>query len=199
MDKKTTERIFEPFFTTKGLASGTGLGLASAYGIIKGHGGYIDVHSEEGKGTTFEIYLPATEEEIIPEKEITEEILKGKETILLVDDEEIITDVGEMMLKNLGYETYVANDGNEALGVYEEKKDDIDMVILDMVMPGQGGGEIYDKIKKMNPDIKVLLSTGYSIEGEAMQILERGCNGFIHKPFRMKLLSQKLREILDKE
>jgi len=197
MDKKTIKRIFEPFFTTKGLASGTGLGLASTYGIIKGHGGYIDVHSEKEKGTTFEIYLPATEEGAREERGLSGDLVKGTETVLLVDDEKMITDVGEKILKCLGYNVYLANDGKEALEVYKENKENIDMVILDMVMPGIGGGETYDRMKKINPDINVLLSSGYSIDGEAKEILERGCNGFIHKPFRMNALSQKLRAILD--
>ncbi|UCH01006.1 MAG: response regulator, partial [Deltaproteobacteria bacterium] len=200
MDKKTIERIFDPFFTAKGLAKGTGLGLASVYGIIKAHGGYIDVESKKGQGTTFSIYLPASsEKEVITEKQLPEEILKGKEAILLVDDEDMVLDAGEQMLKKLGYEVLLAEGGREAIELYNKNLDNIAMVLLDMVMPGMGGGEAYDRMKEINPDIKVLLSSGYSIDGQATEILQRGCDGFIQKPFSMKELSQSIRKILDKE
>jgi len=197
MDKETRERIFDPFFTTKGLAKGTGLGLTSVYGIIKAHGGYIDVESKKGQGTTFSVYLPATEKEVIKEKELPVEVLKGKETVLLVDDEDMIIDVGEQMLETLGYNILIARSGKEAIELYKESKDKIDMVLLDMVMPGVGGGETYDRMKEINPKVKVLLSSGYSIDGQATEILERGCSGFIQKPFNMGQLSQGIREILD--
>ena len=199
IDKKIMARIFDPFFTTKGLAEGTGLGLASSYGIIKAHGGYIDVDSEEGKGTTFEIYLPATEEEAKAETEMSGEIVKGKETILLVDDEEIVLDTGELMLKKLGYEVLSAMSGSDALELYKKNQDRIDMILLDMVMPGMGGSKTFDRLKEINPKIKVLLSSGYSIDGQAKGILKRGCNGFIQKPFSLEQLSQNIRKILDKE
>ena len=199
MDKETRERIFEPFFTTKGLASGTGLGMASAYGIIKGHGGYIDVDSEKGKGTIFSIYLPATEKMIEEKKVLSEELIKGKGTVLFVDDEEMVLESGEELLKHLGYEVLLANDGQEALELYKQNQDKIDLVLLDMVMPVMGGGEAFDRIKEINTNVKVLLSSGYSLEGEAKEILKRGCDAFIQKPFKMEQLSQKLREILDKK
>ena len=199
MDKETRERIFEPFFTTKGLASGTGLGMASTYGIIKGHGGYIDVDSEVGKGTTFSIYLPATEEMIEQKKVLSDELVKGKGTILLVDDEEMVLEVGKELLDNLGYEVLLAENGQEALELYKKNLDKIDLVLLDMVMPVMGGGEAFDKMKEINTNVKVLLSSGYSLEGEAKEILKRGCDAFIQKPFKMEQLSQKLMEILDKK
>jgi two-component system cell cycle sensor histidine kinase/response regulator CckA len=199
MDKRTQERIFDPFFTTKGMGRGMGLGLASVYGIIKAHGGYIDVESKKGHGTTFRIYLPASsEKEVIKEKELPEKILKGKETILLVDDEDIVLDVGEQMLKTLGYKLSLAKSGREAIELYNKNRDTIDMVLLDMIMPDMGGGEAYDRMKEINPDIKVLLSSGYSIDGQATEILKRGCDGFIQKPFHMQELSQRVRKILDK-
>jgi two-component system cell cycle sensor histidine kinase/response regulator CckA len=198
IDNKTMERIFDPFFTTKGLAKGTGLGLASVYGILKAHGGYIEVGSKKGQGTTFSIYLPASQERV--EKPLTggEHIVEGGETILLVDDEEMVLGVGIQLLKALGYTVLEAKGGREAVDIYKANKDKIDMVILDMVMPGIGGSEAYDRMKEINPDIKVLLSSGYSIDGRAAEILERGCNGFIQKPFSMRELSQKTREILEK-
>jgi signal transduction histidine kinase len=196
IDEETRQRIFEPFFTTKKMGRGTGLGLASVYGIIKNHGGFIQVHSEKGKGTTFYIYLPASEKEIINEKKLPGRILKGTETVLLVDDENFIIDVGEKILNKMGYTVLTAKSGKEAIEIYEKNKDGIDIVILDMIMPGMGGGETFDLLKKINHGIKILLSSGYSLDGQAAEILERGCSGFIQKPYLMKALSQKIRLIL---
>jgi len=117
----------------------------------------------------------------------------------LVDDEDVIIYVGEYILKTLGYKALIARSGKEAIDIYKVKRDKIDIVILDMIMPGMGGGETYDQMKEINPDIKVLLSSGYSIKGQATEILERGCNGFIQKPFNMKKLSRSIREILGKK
>jgi two-component system cell cycle sensor histidine kinase/response regulator CckA len=199
MNEATQQRIFEPFFTTKGTGRGTGLGLASVYGIIRNHGGIITVYSEKGKGTTFTIYLPASEKEVIEDKDLAEEVLTGTETVLLVDDEDMVIDVGEQVLKELGYKVLSARSGKEAIELYEANKDKIDIVILDMIMPEMGGGETYDGMKEINPDTKVLLSSGYSIDGQATEILERGCDGFIQKPFDVKQLSKNIRKILDKK
>ncbi len=229
MDEETMKRIFDPFFTTKGMASGTGLGLASVYGIVKAHGGYIDVESKKGharppclspaerddggQGTTFTIYLPASKKKAIEKGQVAKEVLKDSETVLLVDDEDMIIDVSSRMLKRLGYDVLVARSGKEAIEIVskahraegKEKERYVqgpmppapDMVILDMIMPEMGGGETYDRLREINPDIKVLLSSGYSINGQATEILERGCNGFIQKPFNMKGLSRSIRGILD--
>lgn len=199
MDKKTLDRIFDPFFTTKGLARGTGLGLASVYGIVKAHGGYIGAESKKGHGTTFSIYLPASEEKVRKPVDSAERIIEGTGTILLVDDEEMVLDVGVQLLKVLGYTVLEAKGAREAVEIYQKNKDDIDLVILDMIMPGVGGGETYDRMKDISPDIKVLLSSGYTINGQATEILKRGCDGFIQKPFNMKQLSQAIRKILDKK
>ena len=198
MDPATLERIFEPFFTTKGMGRRTGLGLASTYGIIKNHGGHINVTSEQGRGTTFDIYLPASENTIEQAPLPSRELRPGRnETILLVDDEDIIIDVGQEILVELGYKVITARNGKQALAAYKTHVEEIDLVILDMIMPGMGGGQTYDALKQLSPDIKVLLSSGYSISGEASEILARGCNGFIQKPFNMKQLSEKMRAILD--
>jgi PAS domain S-box-containing protein len=197
MDKSIQERIFEPFFTTKEVGTGTGLGLASAYGIIKNHGGMINCYSEKGYGTTFNVYLPALEQTAIEDKESVLEILMGTETILLVDDEKLIVDAGKKMIESLGYEVLAAKSGEEAIKLYTQSHDRIDIVILDMIMPQMNGGEVYDRLKKINTDVKVLLASGYSRNGQAEEILERGCNGFIQKPFNINYLSQKIREVLD--
>jgi len=197
MDEATLRRIFDPFFTTKEMGRGTGLGLASAYGIIQNHGGIINVYSEKGLGTTFNIYLPISEKKIMEEKKSSEEILLGTETVLLVDDEGVIADVGTEMLQMMGYDVFVARDGHEALMLYDENRDRIDMVILDMIMPEMSGGETFDRLKESNPEIKVLLSSGYSLNGRAKDIINRGCKGFIQKPFSVKDLSHKIRDVLD--
>jgi CheY-like chemotaxis protein len=196
MDAKTRERIFDPFFTTKAMGRGTGLGLAMVYGIIKGHRGMIDVTSELGRGTTFEIYLPATEKALVKEQTAAIQILIGTETVLLVDDEQMVLEVTRELLESLGYRVYAAGSGQEEIAVYMEKRNEIDLVILDMVMPGLSGGETFDRLREIDPQIRVLLSSGYSITGQAKQILERGCNGFLQKPFQLKTLSQKIREVL---
>ena len=199
MDEEDMRRIFDPFFTTKEMGRGTGLGLASAYGIIKGHGGYIDVESEKGHGTTFKIYLPATKKKVERTVKAAEQVIVGSGTILLVDDEAMVLDVGVKLLEKLGYTVLQAKGGREAIGVYKQNQDKIDIVILDMIMPDMGGGETYDKMKAINPNEKILLSSGYSIDGQAKEILARGCDGFIQKPFTMKELSQSISEILGKE
>ncbi len=198
MDKATQEKIFDPFFTTKEMGRGTGLGLASVYGIMKNHGGFIDVYSEKGRGTTFKLYLPATEKEAVKEAPVIEEIVMGKENILLVDDENLIIEVGKHMLEKLGYVVFTSENGEEAIQIYQENKEKIDLVILDMIMPGMNGEKVFDRLKEINPKIKVLLSSGYSVNGQATHILEKGCKGFIQKPFDLHTLSQKMREVLDK-
>jgi CheY-like chemotaxis protein len=199
MNKATQQRVFEPFFTTKEMGRGTGLGLASAYGIVKNHGGFIEVDSEPGNGATFHIYLPASEKEVEDETETGEEVLRGDEMVLLVDDEQMIIEVGQEILKTLGYQVMVAMSGREALDIYCNHPQKIDLVILDMIMPGLSGGETYDQLRAFDADAKVLLCSGYSLSGQANEILERGCDGFIQKPFKLRELSVKMREILDKD
>jgi PAS domain S-box-containing protein len=197
MAKETQERIFEPFFTTKEMGKGTGLGLASVYGIIKGHGGYIDVDSEIGRGTTFQIYLPASRKTTTEKAaETPENIFGGKETILLVEDEAMVLDVSVKMLGKMGYTVLSAKNGSEAIKAYNQNQKTIDMVILDMVLPEMDGGQVYDRLKEIHSDVKVLLASGYSVDSQAKQILSRGCNGFIQKPFNIKELSSKIKGVL---
>jgi two-component system cell cycle sensor histidine kinase/response regulator CckA len=199
MDKETKERIFEPFFTTKDVSKGIGLGLSSTYGIVKSHRGYIDVDSEKGRGTSFNIYLPATEKKVTDETEAHGEILKGSETVLLVDDEDMIIEGCGELLDKIGYTVSTAKGGKEAIEIYKKKENQIDLVILDMIMPEMDGGETYKSLKEISPDIKVLLSSGYSMDDQATGILKQGCDGFIQKPFNIMDLSIKIREILDKK
>jgi PAS domain S-box-containing protein len=199
MDEQTKERIFEPFFTTKEMGRGTGLGLASAYGIIKGHNGIINVYSEKGHGTTFTIYLPASEKEVVKEEFISEDIVKGEGTILLVDDEEVIIDVGRDILEVLGYKVFAAKSGREAINIFKAGDSNIDLVILDMIMPEMGGAETFDVLKSIDPSIKIILTSGYSIDARPTKMLERGCDGFIQKPYSVQTLSQKVRDVLDKK
>lgn len=197
MDEKTLQRIFDPFFTTKGMGRGTGLGLAMVYGIIKGHAGMIDVTSIPGRGTTFTLHLPASDEAMAAVKPVSKAIPKGTETILIVDDEKVVLDVNRQILEALGYGVYAARSGQEAIAYVLENPKEISMVILDMVMPGMSGGDTFDRLRAINPDIPVILSSGYSIDGEAQQILGRGCNSFLQKPFEVEHLSQQIRDILD--
>jgi CheY-like chemotaxis protein len=197
MDKKTMDRIFEPFFTTKGLAKGTGLGLASAYGIVKSHGGYIDVESQLGQGTRFNIYIPTTEKVIQIEKIPDAGILEGNETVLLIDDEDTIIDVGCQMLEALGYNTISAKGSYEAIELLKVYRDRIDIVLLDMIMPGMGVEETYNSLQAIKPGVKTVICSGYGLEGQAQKMLQKGCDGFIQKPFDIKALSQKLREFLE--
>jgi len=196
MDSKTIDCIFDPFFTTKELGRGTGLGLASTYGIVKGHGGYIEVESEKGHGTTFKVYLPASAKPVQQAVKPSAPISKAIGTVLLVDDEEVVLDVSEKVLKVLGYKVLVARGGAEAIEIFKKHRDSIDLVLLDIIMPQMGGGEVYDRLREISPEVKVLLSSGYSIDGEASKIMARGCNGFIQKPFDIMQLSQNIRAIL---
>jgi PAS domain S-box-containing protein len=198
MDEETRIRIFEPFFTTKEMGRGTGLGLASVYGIIKGHNGFIDVSSKPGHGTCFRLYLPASDHEVMDEAPTEQVILQGKETILLADDEETVLEVTKEILESLGYKVLSAHGGQEAINVYKTDGSKIDLIILDMIMPGMGGGEAFEILKGMNPDVRIILSSGYSADGQAKEILEKGVKAFLQKPFQIHELSQTVRDALDK-
>ena len=199
MDESVKDRIFEPFFTTKERGRGTGLGLASAYGIIKNHGGFIHVESEKDLGTSFMIFIPASDKEVPEELKKVGDIRKGQETVLLIDDEEMILQVGTSMLEGLGYKVITATGGRQGLKMYEQHRDAVKLVILDMIMPDFGGKETFDTLRRVNPEVNVLLSSGYSLDGQAKDIMKSGCRGFIQKPFTMVDLSKKIREILDSD
>jgi PAS domain S-box-containing protein len=197
IDERILPHIFEPFFTTKDVNRGTGLGLASTYGIVKAHGGYINVTSELGKGSRFHLYFPLARETLSIKDKKTPELIHGTETVLFIDDDPALMSLGNDLLGLMGYKAIVAGNGFDALQIYQEKMDSIALVILDMIMPEMSGGEVYDRLKELNPRVKVLLSSGYSIDGQAKDIMDRGCNGFIQKPFDIVAISHKIREILD--
>ena len=197
MDAATQSKIFDPFFTTREMGHGTGLGLASAYGIVKNHKGWITVTSEKGKGTCFVIYLPATSKPFAEKREAQGALKKGEGTVLVVDDEEAIRDVLGQMLQTLGYRCLFAENSSGALKVFREHQKEIDVVLLDMVMPDAGGDIAFKALKKIDSNVRVILSSGYSREGRAEKVMETGGHGFIQKPFDLKHLSQKIREILD--
>lgn len=197
MDESTRQRIFDPFFTTKEQGRGTGLGLASAYGIIRNHSGFITVYSEVGHGTTFNIYLPLSNREPQPSSPKKTEIHTGSETILLIDDEKMITEVGRAMLEKLGYRVLTANSGAQALRYLQKGEETLDLIILDLIMPGMDGAATFEEIRKGWPSLPVILSSGYAINGQADKVMRRGCRAFIQKPFSLAELSQVLREVLE--
>jgi CheY-like chemotaxis protein len=196
MDKETQERIFEPFFTTKKMGRGTGLGLASVYGIVKNHGGCAEVQSREGEGTAFTIYLPASKQKASRTEEPQPQALQGSGTILLIDDEEMILHVGKEMLGKIGYRVMTASSGKEAIEIFSTFSGRIDLVLLDMIMPEMNGAEVFEKLREIHPRIKVLLCSGYSIDGKAGELLKKGCRGFIQKPYTLSKLSQTLRGVM---
>jgi PAS domain S-box-containing protein len=205
MDAQTKDRIFEPFFTTKEMGRGTGLGLASVYGAVKGHGGYIDVESEIGKGTTFRIYLPVKRLTGGEEpNELQQETLNPPEPpsrgmILLVDDEQAVRKVATEILRKLHFEVIAAESGREALRLYKENRKEIVLVILDIVMPGMGGSEVYQELCTIDSEVKVLLCSGYSIQGEADRLIGIGASDFIQKPFSLRSLEKSINGILGQE
>lgn len=196
MDASTQSKIFDPFFTTREMGHGTGLGLASAYGIVKNHKGCITVTSEKGKGARFVIYLPATLKAKFAEEESPLSVEKGEGTVLVVDDEEAIREVFGGMLSTLGYACLFAENSSAALSTFRKHAREIDVVLLDMVMPDAGGDIAYKALRKIDPGVKVILSSGYSREGRAEKIMKTGCNGFIQKPFTLEQLSKEVHRVL---
>jgi len=197
MDEETRAKIFDPFFTTKEQGRGTGLGLSMVYGIVKNHGGYVSCHSRLGKGTTFDVYLPLTQGVLSQPRKGRVEPVSGSESILVVDEEEILRDLMKDILEGLGYGVMLASDGREAVDVYREHKGGIDLVIVDMMMPKMGGRETFQELRRINPEVKALLASGYSKDTAAQQILDLGVKDFLHKPFSLEEIAHKVREVLD--
>jgi PAS domain S-box-containing protein len=201
MDQETVEHIFEPFYTTKEIGQGTGLGLASVYGIVKSHDGHITCYSEVGMGTTFKIYLPAVESLDTDGYKDMDRLPPlpqgGTETLLVVDDEEPILDFALQVLAKFGYTVLTASSGEEALDVYSGKRDEIDLVITDIGMPGMGGHRCLQELIRINPDVKVIIASGYSINGQIKKSLDQGAAGYVGKPYKLSDLLDTIRAVLD--
>ena len=195
MDAEAQQHLFEPFFTTK--EQGRGLGLAMVYGIVRGHGGTIHVYSELGQGSTLKVYLPVarrpTEDAVSEEAEV----VGGTETVLVVDDEEPVRTLLQSILEEGGYTVLLAKDGVEAIELYTERSTEIDLVVLDIIMPRMGGGKTYERLREINPKVKVLLSSGYSENGQARDVLMAGARGFLQKPYDLRAVLRKIREVLE--
>ncbi|MCB2187445.1 MAG: PAS domain S-box protein [Deltaproteobacteria bacterium] len=203
MDEKTLAHVFEPFFTTKEVGKGTGLGLSSAYGIVKSHGGYLGCASQPGRGTTFTIYLPAMAENGLghhaPAGCSPTDLLGGSETILLVDDEAPLREIGARVLASLGYRVLTAASGEEAVARYQLEGSDIDLVIMDMGMPGIGGHKALKAILEANPRAKVMIVSGYAAGDQIKEALEAGGSGYVAKPFKLSDLLATVRSVLDRK
>jgi CheY-like chemotaxis protein len=199
MDQEILEHIFEPFFTTKEVGEGTGLGLATVYGIVKGHQGFIRCNSKLGQGTTFSVYFPVIEQDEawVEKKDITIPPRGGGEIILVVDDEDFIRDMGEKIFTGYGYKVRTACDGEEALEIYRNERGRIDLVVLDLIMPGMGGGRCLEKLLEMDPQAKVLVASGYAVDGPTRKALESGTQAFVRKPYEVRELLKAVREALD--
>lgn len=200
MDQETLGHIFDPFFTRKEVGKGTGMGLATVYGIVKNHGGYIMCYSEVDQGTTFKVYLPASQQEKIEDQPVEMKVsgyVGGTETILLVDDEEDLRNLGKLLLARQGYQVILAESGEQALEIYQQQGQDIDLVILDISMPGMGGRACLQELKSSDPATKVIVASGYALNGETQSIAEAGANAFISKPFSRADLLKLVREVLD--
>jgi len=190
--RENLERIFDPFFTTKPQGKGTGLGLSMVFGIVKNHGGCVDVRSEIGTGTEFQVYLPecvagASREAGLA---IVSALPRGRGKVLLVDDQEAVREVARDMLAALGYEVVTACDGLEGVTRYRELWREIDLVVVDMVMPNLSGGDCFRRMKEINPKARVVLSSGYSMEGAVQDVMKEGILAFIQKPYRLEELSR---------
>lgn len=197
MDTETQRRIFDPFFTTKETGKGTGLGLYIVHSIVNNHGGYINLYSEPLKGTQFNIYLPATSDEAMNESRQTEDI-RGSGTILVIDDEPDIRELCRDILEPLGYEVLLAVSGIDGINVFRQMKDKISLVVLDMIMPKMGGSEVFQALRNIRPEVKILLCSGYSKEGFAGidKLLKIGMTAFVQKPFTRQSIGRAIKKIL---
>lgn len=199
MDEETVSRIFEPFFTTKERGMGAGLGLSIVYGIVEGLGGCISVWSEPGKGSSFDVYLPISKGDADQKGEQEAVLSHGSGTILVVDDEDVVREVLAEMLKKLGYRVILAADGREAVKIFEESYKDIDLVIIDLNMPVMNGYDTFRELKRVDPGVRSLLATGFSMDGSSKRLLDEGVLGFLHKPFTIEKISAAIKEILEKD
>jgi CheY-like chemotaxis protein len=200
MDKATIDRIFEPFFTTKEMGKGTGLGLATVYGIVKQHGGLIHVYSELSRGSTFSVYLPkATGEfQAIETKAQTTPVRGGTETILVAEDHEGNREIATAILENLGYTVLCVSDGEKAVKVFESNSERIALVLLDVLMPKLAGPDALAMMRKLKPGLPALFTTGYSTELTHLELLTRQGAEILQKPYSSASLGRRVRQILDR-
>jgi len=194
------DKIFDPFFTTKEVGKGSGLGLAMVYGIVQNSRGYVHVESKEGMGTVFDLFF-----RVASGKETDSTLgrlkpgLKGDETILLVDDEPLVRDLGSEILRGFGYRTFQASDGLEAIDIYEKKGSEIDLVILDLLMPNLSGNETFKRLRHLDPNVKILICSGYSSRENDPDANDRRQAPLVHKPFKPEELGYAVRRALDEE
>jgi two-component system cell cycle sensor histidine kinase/response regulator CckA len=199
MDAATIDRLFEPFFTTKALSKGTGLGLATVYGIVKQHDGFLNVYSEVGKGTTFQVYLPSSTGAVSRRRpDIATISVAGRETILISEDHEGIREVADEILTSYGYTTILAADGQEALRLFRQDLTKIDLVILDVAMPGLSGPETFSQMKAIRPDLPVVFTSGHTSESASLNSNIAAGAVFLQKPYTPKTLGQVVRSTLDR-
>jgi CheY-like chemotaxis protein len=191
------QKIFDPFFTTKDVGKGTGLGLSVVYGIVKKHSGSVTVYSEKDVGTKFCIYLPPSEsEEVFEIREKDTSHIMGTGTILMIDDEEMLLDINATCIRELGYTVLTAESGEDGISIYEQCHDDIDLILLDMMMPRMNGKETYFRLKEINPDVKVYFISGYTDEDKFRSVIEEGALGLIRKPFELSFISKKIKDVI---
>jgi CheY-like chemotaxis protein len=190
-------RIFDPFFTTKAKGEGTGLGLSTVYGTIQQHNGAINVYSEVGKGTVFQILLPVTNKERPVVKDVPQAI-SGSGRILVVDDEEIMRVTAQIILENLGYTVLLAENGKKAVELFHKEDNKIDLVLLDMIMPVMNGRDCFEQLKKINPDVRVVISSGFSREEDLQEMMKDGLSGLIRKPYLTSALSRVIHDALNR-
>ena len=204
MSDELKGHIFEPFFTTKGLGKGTGLGLSVTYNAIHENNGFINVHSEVDKGTVIKVYLPIDEDEdqdqdqdqITGGTRLHEQLVLGSGSILLVEDESVVRIIAGEMLQQLGYEVIFAVDGEEGLAMYKDKQEEIDLVILDVVMPKKNGKDVFYELQEINPSVTVLMSSGFAQDTSITGLINDGATGFIQKPFLLAELSKKIAQVM---
>ncbi len=198
IDDKIIDRIFEPYFTTKGLADVTGMGLSVVHGIVKSHGGVIAVQSERGKGTTFHIFFPTIDSDVVSKTKASKPLPRGNERILFVDDEKALSDMGKKTLERLGYEVIATTNATEALDLFQKHHHKLDLVITDQTMPNMTGGMLAKELLRIRPDIPIILCTGYSEMITKDKAMDMGIRQFIMKPLVTRDLATTIRKVLDK-
>ncbi|MCP3900046.1 MAG: response regulator, partial [Desulfobacteraceae bacterium] len=199
MEKGVIEHIFEPFFTTRDVGAGTGLGLSSAYGIIKKHKGHITCQSKVGKGTVFKVYLPAHKDSkwAVAEMDDTTTLVGGTETILIIDDEATIRRFSSKALGHFGYTVIDCSNGEDALEIYSKQIHDIDLILLDIGMPGMGGYKCFEELLKINPDARIMITTAYSKDEKIIMAIDKGAKSYLGKPYKLSFLLKSVRKTLD--